>query len=284
MKRLAVIALASLLGGCIPIVISKGYLGASRQNVPAEVPAFVETGRTTMADLVLAFGEPDVVAEDESWMTFASSYSEGGGGMVIVAAAGGTGGALGGTHEDILFRRLVVRLDAAGTVTSARVDGARCPHNEIIFGQSSSTSTSPSCLDVRSRDLVAADLVRRLESTGETGVVVFDGAEWVTTRQRGMLIVSDGAVTFMPFRGASTPAPGDVRLSFADLDGIKVQLPWFHGDAPGRYQAVLRRGDGGVATFILLDSSGLDDPKRTEEAARLIEKRLASSRQPTQAH
>lgn len=273
MKRLVIIAFALLMTACIPIVLSKGYLQQSRQNVPDAVPSFIEAGRTTMADVVLALGEPDSVAMDESWLAYVSRYREGGGGAVLLVAAGYSAGAIGGVSEKMLNRRLVVRFDADGTVMAATLDTTRCSDSEVVFG----TTTAPSapCFDVESRDLVVQDLQRRLMAAGESNLVVHDRAEWLPTHERGLLAVSDRAVHFIPETVQSATRQPDVRFALTDIARAEMRQKLFRSGDAGRPQVVLLRGDEILGNFVLLADPG-DDEKRTRAAAKLIDQRLAA--------
>lgn len=274
MTRAGVVALALLMTGCIPVVMSEGYLRQSRQNVPDEVPSFIETGRTTMADVVLALGEPDTVAANESWLAYVSRYRESGGGAVLLVGAGYTGGALGGVSEQMLYRRLIVRFDTVGTVTAAELDTRRCRDSDVVFG--TSAFASPPCFDVESRDLVIQDIEQCLAAAGESSLVVYDRAEWLPTHEHGLLAVSDTAVHFVPKTGKGPLEPAGVRLALADVERAEVRQKNFgFGDAV-RPQVLLLRGDAALGSFVLLAHAG-DDILRTRDAGKLIRQRLEAA-------
>lgn len=275
MRHAGAIAAALLLCGCVPIVLSKGYLQSSRQNVPDVVPSFIEVGRTAIADVLLTLGEPDSVAADESWVAYVSRYRESGGGAVLLVGAGPTGGALGGVSEQMLYRRLVVRFDAGGTVMAATAESKRCTDSDFVLG----TSVIPAapCFDEKSRDLVVQDIERGLAAAGESGVVVYDGAEWLPTHQRGLLAVTDTAVHFIAEDGRERAHETGARFAFADLERAEVRRKFFASGDAGRPRVVLLRGGEILGSFTLLADQG-DDEYRVQAAARLLAGRLEAAR------
>jgi len=161
MRVVGVLVLALATGGCIiPVIHGTGYESQSRQNVPDAVPAFIESGNATVADVLLALGDPDAVAADRSWMTYVSSYGEGGfGAAAVLVAPAGPPLAVGGDREKMLYRRLVVRLDAFGFVTGATLDVVRCTNSDGFIGDDG--PSKPPCFPVDSRDLGAREVVAK---------------------------------------------------------------------------------------------------------------------------
>lgn len=268
-------ALSMLASGCIPIVRGKGYEGASRHNVPAAVPAFIQPGQASMADVVLALGEPDTVAVDERWMTFVSRYGEGGSGMVLIAAGGGSAGAVGGVREQVLYRRLLLRFDAGGIVTSAVLDATRCANTDTIFAQGS--YASPECFDVASRDLTVGDLSARLTAAGETNLVFFDNAVWLPTHEHGVIALADAALYFVPDQVAGKPAAAEVRIALADVERVDTDQHAFRGGDAGIYKVVLIRGEEWLGSFVLPGRGG-EIIKRGNAAKKKIRARLKALR------
>lgn len=275
MKALGVLLLVLGMTGCVPIIYSERYEKPSRQNLSDVVPAFIEAGRTTMADVVIVLGDPDTVAADESWLAYASAYREGGGGAALVIAGGGQAGLLGGARKQMLYRRLLVRFDADGVVTAATLDVVKCGNNEYFLGQA--VGSMPPCFDVDSRDIAAAELTTRLLAQGETNVVVFARAEWLATRERGMVAVSDTAVRFVPSVDDRWGGSLGAKVALADLTDAQPGPKIFGFLPEGRPRVALRRGEEEVAAFVVMTVEG-DDPGETAEALELVRERIAAAR------
>lgn len=274
MRALGVLLLALAMSGCVPIIYGARYEASSRQNLTDEVPAFIEAGRTTMAEVVLALGDPDTVAADESWVAYASAYREGGGGAALVLAGGSQMGLLGGAREQMLYRRLLVRFDAAGLVTSASLDLVHCGNNEFFLGVTA--GSDPPCFDVSGLELLARDVAHRLQEAGETNTVIYPRVEWVTTHQRGMLAVTDTAVRFVPSVDGRWDASAVVRLDLAGLSGARLAGNLFFHTAESRRRVVLLRGEEDAGSFVLLIGD-MDDPLRTADASKLVQERIVAA-------
>jgi len=273
MKALGILLLMLALSGCVPIIYSERYEKPSRQNLADTVPAFIEAGHTTMADVVLALGDPDTVAADESWIAYASAYREGGGGAALVVAGGGQAGLLGGARKQMLYRRLLVRFDAGGLVTDASLDVVKCGNNVVFIGDA--YDSLPPCFDVDSLDIAAAELTTRLMAQGETNVVGFNRTEWLATHERGMVAVSDTAIHFVPAVDARWSGSLGVNLSLADLTDAQPGPKVFGFLPEGRPRVVRRRGEEEVAAFVVMTAEG-DDPAETAEALELVRERIAA--------
>ena len=275
MRVIVLLLLFLASAGCVPIIYPARYEAPSRQNLADAVPAFIEAGRTTMADVVMTLGDPDTVAADESWVAYASAYREGGGGAVLVLAGGGQVGLLGAALKQMLYRRLLVRFDAEGIVTAATLDVVKCGNNEFFLGQA--VDSTPPCFDVDSRDIAAGELVARLQAQGETNVVVFNQAEWLITRDRGMVAVSDTAIHFVPsVDGRWSGSPGKT-LALADLTDAQSGPKVLGIFREGRPRVVLRRDESEVAAFVVR-AADFDDEGLTEEALELVRERIAAAR------
>lgn len=275
MRVVGVALLALAMSGCVPIIYGSRYEGSSRQNLADAVPAFIEAGRTTMAEVVLTLGDPDTVAADESWLVYVSRYRKGGGGAVLVLAGGGQGGLLGGARKQMLYRRLLLRFDAAGVVREATLDVVDCGEADFFIGQSA--TSSPPCFDLDSRDLLAFDLVERLQAQGEADVVLFSHAEWWAKHEQGMVAVSDKAVHFVPFVDSSQADSPGATVALAELTDAALAGRVFHINPDSRQRVVLRRGETEVGSFIVRSENG-DDSGRTVEAAELVSQRIAAAR------
>lgn len=142
---LAVMASVSL-AGC-PVPVPAGYWGSSRQNVPGMVPAFIRPAETTREDLMMHLGEPDSVADDESWISYGSAYTYGG--VVLIMAAGGGMGAVatGGKR----YRRLIVPFDFQGFAVQPIFEEKDCMFGSFFLGNASGDSEP--CLDIWGSDL-----------------------------------------------------------------------------------------------------------------------------------
>jgi len=274
MKAFFLLLLALGMSGCVPIIYSERYEKPSRQNLTDTVPDFIEAGRTTMADIVLALGDPDTVAADESWIAYASAYREGGGGAALVLAGGGQVGLLGGARKQMLYRRLLVRFDAEGIVTDATLDVVKCGNNQFFLGQA--VGEAPPCFDVDSLDIAAAELTTRLMAQGETNVVVFNRTEWLTTHERGMVAISDSAIHFVPAVDDRWSGSPGVNLALADLTGAQPAPKVFGIFHEGRQRVILRRGEEEMAAFVVT-LTDVDDVVRTAEALDLVQARIAAA-------
>jgi len=164
MRTIVVSMLALAMGGCIiipiPVIHGTGYEYGSRQNVPDAVPEFLQSGGATVADVLLALGDPDAVAADRSWMAYVSSYGEGGfGAAALLLAPNAPAMGVGANREKMLYRRLVVRFDPFGFVTTATLEIVHCTNSDgFIFDDGPS---KPPCFPVDSRDLGAREVVAR---------------------------------------------------------------------------------------------------------------------------
>jgi hypothetical protein len=278
MKAAGILLLALAMSGCVPILYGARYEASSRQNLADEVPAFIEGGRTTMADVVLALGDPDTVAADESWVAWVSAYREGGGGAALVLVGGGNAGLLGAAREQMLYRRLLVRFDGTGLVTSASLDLVHCGNNEFFLGVT--TGSEPPCFDVTGIELLARDVADRLQEAGEANTVIYPRVEWVTTHERGMLAVTDTAVRFVPSIDGDWDGSAVVRLDLAGLSGAHLAGNPFFFTAESRRRVALLRGEEDAGSFVVL-TGDVDDPQRTADASKLMQERIEAARAPT---
>ncbi len=109
-----------LLGGCIPI--PPHHAPFSRGNVPEEIPGWLESGRSTLADALFQLGEPDDYSPDGRTLGWVNINRLGGG--VLLFAAGGSAAAVGALGER--SRRLVVQFDGNGVVTDRWLETDAC--------------------------------------------------------------------------------------------------------------------------------------------------------------
>ncbi|NJD24497.1 MAG: hypothetical protein FIB06_03725 [Betaproteobacteria bacterium] len=145
-RPLVVTMLSITLAGC-PVPLPPGYEGGSRQNVPGVIPAFIRPEDTTRADVMMHLGEPDAIADNESWISYGSAY--GYGGMALIMAAGNTAGGIvvGGTR----YRRLIVPFDAQGVALQPIFESKDCMASAFFAGNAAAI-TEP-CLDIWGSDL-----------------------------------------------------------------------------------------------------------------------------------
>ena len=119
MRGLLASALAALLlglSGCVPIpTLPFGDKEWSRQNIGDSVPGFIVIGQTTRADVMLALGDPDRRAENDTRFFYVRTPEEGG--IAFLVGGGMRGGVIG---TPLTFRLLTIRFDASGVVSEAK--------------------------------------------------------------------------------------------------------------------------------------------------------------------
>jgi hypothetical protein len=162
-----------LLSACIPVPLVSGYEDDSRQNVPAQAPAFVVPGRTTREDVVLALGEPDRSAVDGSWLLYGSGYGRGG---LALLAVGGAGGALGVAEEKMRYRLLIFRFDDTGVVSSTEMKEKFCPEWSMVAVPGPGPAPAP-CFELSGDDLVVSDLASAA-APGERVIGTYPHVVW----------------------------------------------------------------------------------------------------------
>jgi len=147
-RILSLATLAStLLTGCL-FPVPPHYDQYSRENVEEKVPEFITSGVTTREDVMMALGEPDGVALDESWFVYGSAYCEGG--MGLFMAAGGAAGVIATTA--VQYRRLILQFDPHGIVTQPTFEALTCA--QYWGGMSNSPlQESKPCLDIQGCDV-----------------------------------------------------------------------------------------------------------------------------------
>jgi hypothetical protein len=265
---LVLVALASALGGCVvPLWWGPGFTGATRENLPESGPTFITVGSTTREDVLLALGEPDGEAADQSWFAYGSAWTKGGGGaFVFVGAPGGiVGGALG--SERVVFRRLLLRFDAQGRVADSQFETQAC---RLMSGwgfinERSGTADPTPCLDVDGADLRTADAIAAALSPGAPAPPRHRGKWWPDERTRwtapghpfveGTVLFTDTELLFFPPPGYAGPLPPPVRVAFADV--AEVRYTDFHT------KIQLIRRDGTRESFVF------DEALREAIAARV---------------
>ncbi|MBS0561042.1 MAG: hypothetical protein JSR21_13410 [Proteobacteria bacterium] len=117
--------LALLQTACVPIpfVVPARDLDM-RQDIGQPLPVRIEPGQTTMADVILALGQPHTATTDSSQasLTWVSGHTGGGLGIVLFGQAAATVAAVRG----VTYRRLIVIFASDGTVAASRYDERAC--------------------------------------------------------------------------------------------------------------------------------------------------------------
>ena len=116
MRTITILACLIPLTACIPI--PPHHVSSTRANLPTDLPAWLEPGRTTLADLLFRLGEPDQSTLGGQTLGWVSQDVLGGGILVLVGPVGGTAIAA----EAVRQRRLVVQFDTDGVVTARSLE------------------------------------------------------------------------------------------------------------------------------------------------------------------
>ena len=101
-------------------------------------------GQTTRTQVLLALGEPDGHAADDSWFVYGAVERRGGLRWAYVAGVVGGGGDIGPIGDWDSSRRLTIRFDESGIVSGASVEQRNC-------------TSGHGCLDVAGGDISRAD-------------------------------------------------------------------------------------------------------------------------------
>jgi hypothetical protein len=105
--------------------------------VPDEIPAWLQPGQTTLADVFFRLGEPDDVSLDERTLGWVNVNRLGGGVLLFFNAGAGA------MVEH--FRRLVVQFDENEVVTERWMESATCTSG-IVGVASASQEWGGGCL------------------------------------------------------------------------------------------------------------------------------------------
>lgn len=135
-----------LLAGCLYPVPS-GFGTDSRENIQNEAPEFIRTGVTTREDVLMALGEPDSAAADDSWIFYASAYTTGGIGFFVAS----WGAAAFTERFGERTSRLIIRFDEHGLVTQVIFESEECIRS--IWGDDPFIEDSEHCLDILGNDI-----------------------------------------------------------------------------------------------------------------------------------
>lgn len=289
----AVAAVGAALAGCVPIPLASGYQDASRQNVPAAAPDFIVQGTSGRADVLLALGEPDRSADDESWFLYGSIYSKGGLMLVGVIGAPYTAAFVGIGEETMRCRLLTVRFDAAGIVSGVELTQRSCQEwlGGVAGSGGGSSLRSDPCMDVSGDTPVMADRAAG-GAPGEFVIAQFPRVGWWAALEhppdvplwsppakvRGAwvgLAVTDRTIVLV--EAPDTP-PANLQAMFT-LDKLAepMRIPLVsiaQASANLRYLLIpyvhLVMTNGTSASFVVFDDVGAFDGEQTEAAAKLI--------------
>jgi hypothetical protein len=198
-----------------------GYEEKSRQNLDKQRIAFIQQSQTTRADVVLALGEPDGIAADESWVAYGAAYTKGGLGMAGVGL--NAGGPIDVERVWRDYRRLIVYFDATGVVTNFDFTEQVCAGAESM----AENITMRPCLNPRASALTAREIATWRPPDGEGRVVEFAPALWSSARSprpwHGRVIVTEVSLTFQPGEEAANDGAQIVQIPFKDLDEVKIR-------------------------------------------------------------
>lgn len=145
--RMAVALIAcALLQGCVPLPLPWGYERfGGRENLGDAAPGFIVPGKTTRAEVLLAMGEADGAALDESWLSYGCAFAKGG--VVFLSYA-----PVSPAIESLEYRRLVVHFNGGGIVERIQFEKRVCQESTLsVIG--GGYSRAPPCVDVTGKDL-----------------------------------------------------------------------------------------------------------------------------------
>jgi hypothetical protein len=232
-------ALSLFLGGCIPFATPHLLQTNSRGDVGAGAQQRLEIGTSTRADVLLALGAPDGRAVGDSWFTYGSARTAEVGGFLFLLVDG-----VAAEHVNTQVSRLLIRFDAQGIVSKVDLQQGECSGFMIAQG----------CLDLRGRELTAADSA--LAHGYGIAVLSFPEAQIrhglpgqcevspQMAESHGPLAITDRAVVL-----------GDAALEYSQIEEV----------FPVRRQAwdswVALKGRDGVCMFIHTPESAVSAPR-----------------------
>jgi hypothetical protein len=227
------------LGGCIPFATPHLLQPSSRGDVTTATQQRFEVGETTRTDVLLALGAPDGHAADDSWFTYGSARTSEVGGFLFLLVSG-----VGAEHVNTHVSRLLVKFDSHGIVSNVDLQQSQC----------SGFMVSQGCLDLKGKELTAADGAR-VQGYG-IALLSFPGAQFRrgtsqkceftfhTPQAHGPLVITDRAVVM-----------GDTALDYTQIEEV----------LPVRRQEldswVVLKGRDGICTFIFIPDAGINAPR-----------------------
>ena len=145
-RVVAAVMICILLNGCVPIPIGSDYERfGRRENLGDSVPGFIVSGKTTRSEVLLALGEADGRALDESWLSYGCAIARGGVEFILYPLAAPA-------TESLEYRRLVVYFDEAGVVERTGFEMRICQETSVRW-PGGEESRPQACLDAAGRDL-----------------------------------------------------------------------------------------------------------------------------------
>ena len=259
---IAVLAAALLLSGCIvvPYKAPQGYQDGSRTDLAAAVPDSIVKGKTTRDQVLQDMGKPDSQGPD--WFIYSSTSKQSGLGLFFCAATKYQIGCGDARRQVWDYRRLVLRFDAAGVVSEARVDSASCVQWERGYRE------PVPCLDLRGDDLRREDALAKVQASGQL-LATFTDVRWPADVESdcvfyGRLMVGQDAIYFVadvgspfdkahqPVDPARCPEP-DTTVSFDDAEIADIALVRGFSDDDA---VKLSRKDGSHFTWQFLTDNG----------------------------
>jgi outer membrane protein assembly factor BamE (lipoprotein component of BamABCDE complex) len=154
-RALLLVSIAALLGnlaGCvflpIPVARSAGAIASYRSNIDDQVPATLMQGSATRRQVLLDLGEPDGRGAADRWFTYQSVSRRGGLHWAYIAGAEGGAGSIGSIDNWDTARRLTIRFDDRGVVSSVAFDRKNCTDSFL---------DSATCPSASGKDLTKAD-------------------------------------------------------------------------------------------------------------------------------
>lgn len=280
--RAAAALLSAAAVACVPIPLVPGDFETSRTNIDAASVQRIVAGRSTRADVLLELGEPDGQSDSADRFVYSRVASKGGIAFLVAGAAGNSMGA--GTVESrrMSYLRLVIRFDASGVVTDAKLQSDACLETDL--GDQALTGR---CADVTGLDLpplvAAAESAALAEIPGGRS---FAPARWIPgLRGYSNLMASGGTATAHVRKGRLVV--GASRLLFVSPEGDEPARVYLELAFKGIAEAyvdelgssrslVVRRPDGRSETFSF--GGFWTDRKATEAALEAIEAKRKSTR------
>jgi hypothetical protein len=248
-----------LLSGCIPFATPAILESNSRVDVPATAQHDIEVGKTTRVDVLLALGEPDGRAADDSWFTYGSARTWEVGEFTFLLVSGFVIEVVG--RE---ISRLTVEFDAAGLVSHVDFQQSKC----------SGLNNAQGCLDIKGRELIAAD------GASENG----KGSALLSYADAQIRHSLPGECAFTSLSpGSSAPlvltdraiVMGETSLNYSDIAEV---LPVRRHDLESW---VALRGRDGICTFIFIPASKANAPRVHDLLVKQLQAGLGESRGET---
>jgi hypothetical protein len=230
---------AILLSGCIPFATPAMLESSSRADVTVAAQRDIEVAKTTRVDVLLALGEPDGRAADDSWFSYGSARTWEVGTVTFLLVSGFVTEVAG--RE---INRMIIKFDAIGVVSNMDFQQSKCSGFMVANG----------CLDVKGKDLIAAD---EAKANGKgSALLSYAGAQFRhsspdkcgftlhSPSSSGPLVLTDRAIVM-----------GKTSLSYSEVAEV---LPVLRQELESW---VALRGRDGICTFIFIPDSSTNAPR-----------------------